>query len=212
MNAWKLRREYGSSQGAVRYEVFGSGSPLVLVHGTPFSSYVWRKVVPALAETNTVYAFDLPGYGSSEKREGQDVSLAAQGRVLCELLDHWGLDKPAVVGHDFGGAITLRTHILEGRDFRAIALIDAVALSPWGSPFYRLVQDHAGVFRRIRAYMHEAMVAAYVRDATFAPMDDETLAPTWRPGWGRRGRRPSTARSRRTTRATQTKCSPSTGA
>lgn len=187
MNAWKLGREYGSSQGAVRYEVFGTGSPLVLVHGTPFSSYVWRKVVPALAETMTVYAFDLPGYGSSEKRGGQDVSLAAQGRILSELLDHWGLDKPTVVGHDFGSAITLRTHLLEGRDFRAIALIDAVALSPWGSPFYRLVQEHVGVFRRLPAYMHEAMVAAYVRDATFAPMDDETLAPYVAPRLGAEG-------------------------
>jgi hypothetical protein len=35
---------------------------------------------------------------------------------------------------------------------------------------------HAGVFRSVRAYMHEAMVAAYVRDATFTPIDDETLA------------------------------------
>jgi pimeloyl-ACP methyl ester carboxylesterase len=187
MNAWKLSREYGSSQGAVRYEVFGTGSPLVLVHGTPFSSYVWRKVVPALAETNTVYVFDLPGYGSSEKRGGQDVSLAAQGRVLSELLDYWGLDEPAVVGHDFGGAITLRTHLLEGRDFCAIALIDAVALSPWGSPFYRLVQDHAGVFRQIPAYMHEAMVAAYVRNATYEPMDDEALKPYVEPWLGAGG-------------------------
>jgi pimeloyl-ACP methyl ester carboxylesterase len=187
MNAWTLGREYGSSQGAVRYEVFGAGPPLVLVHGTPFSAYVWRKVVPALAETNTVYAFDLPGYGTSEKREGQDVSLAAQGRILSELLDHWGLDKPAVAGHDFGGAVALRTHLLEGRDFRAIALIDAVALSPWGSPFYRLVQDHVGVFRRIPDYMHEAMVAAYVRDATYEPMDDDALKPYVEPWLGAEG-------------------------
>ena len=171
----------------MRYEVFGTGPPLVLVHGTPFSSYVWRKVAPALAETNTVYAFDLPGYGSSEKREGQDVSLAAQGRVLSELLDYWGLDEPAVVGHDFGGAITLRAHLLEGRDLRAIALIDAVALSPWGSPFYRLVQDHVGVFRRMPAYMHEAMVAAYVRDATYEPMDDDALKPYVEPWLGAEG-------------------------
>src|SRR5919106_470640 len=142
MDGWGLGMEYVSTHGRVRWDVFGAGPPLVLVHGTPFSSYVWRKVVPALAETNTVYAFDLPGYGSSEKREGQDVSLAAQGRVLCELLDHWGLDKPAVAGHDFGGAITLRAHLLEGRDFRAIALIDAVALSLWGSPFYRQISQN----------------------------------------------------------------------
>ena len=66
---------------------------------------------------------------------------------------------------------------MEGCDFRAIALIDAVALSPWGSPFYHLVQDHVGVFRQMPAYMHEAIVAAYVRDATYVPMDDETLGP-----------------------------------
>ncbi|HEX5974964.1 MAG TPA: alpha/beta fold hydrolase, partial [Rubrobacteraceae bacterium] len=68
MDGWTLSREYGSSQGVVRYEAFGTGPPVVLVHGTPFSSYVWRRVVPALAETTRVYAYDLPGYGSSEKR------------------------------------------------------------------------------------------------------------------------------------------------
>ena len=187
MDGWALGREYESSQGAVRYEAFGTGPPVVLVHGTPFSSYVWRRIVPYLAETMTVYAFDLPGYGSSEKRGGQDVSLAAQGKILSELLDHWGLDKPAVVGHDFGGAITLRAHLLEGGNFRAIALIDAVALSPWGSPFYRLVQDYVGVFRQIPAYMHEAMVAAYIRDATYVPMDDGTLGPYIEPWLGPEG-------------------------
>src|SRR5215218_3298893 len=187
MDGWALGMEYVSTYGRVRWDFFGRGPPLVLVHGTPFSSYVWRKVIPALAEANTVYAFDLPGYGSSEKKEGQDVSLAAQGRVLSELLDHWGLDKPAVVGHDFGGAITLRAHLLECRDFRAIALIDAVALSPWGSPFYRLVQEHVGVFRQMPAYMHEAMVAAYVRDATYVPMDDATLKPYIEPWLGAEG-------------------------
>src|SRR5918997_2220798 len=51
MNAWTLGKEYGSSQGTVRYEVFGIGSPLVLVHGTPFSTYVWRKVGAELGRT-----------------------------------------------------------------------------------------------------------------------------------------------------------------
>ena len=39
------------------------------------------------------------------------------------------------------------------------------------------LRHHVGVFRSVFAYMHEAMVAAYVRDATLAPMDDETPAP-----------------------------------
>jgi pimeloyl-ACP methyl ester carboxylesterase len=50
--------------------------------------------------------------------------------VLCELLAHWGLDGPAIAAHDIGGAITLRAHLLEGRDFSKLTLLDAVA--PWG--------------------------------------------------------------------------------
>jgi hypothetical protein len=50
----------------------------------------------------------------------------------------------------------------------------------------RRLRHHVGVFRSVPAYMHEAMVAAYVRDATFAPMDDETLARRGR--LGARGR------------------------
>jgi pimeloyl-ACP methyl ester carboxylesterase len=134
-----------------------------------------------------VYVFDLLGYGASEKRKGQDVSLAAQTKLFSELLDHWGLEEPDVVGHDFGGAITLRTCLLEERNFNVIALINAVALSPWGSPFYRLVQEYVGVFRQIPAYMHRAMMAAYIRDATYRPMSDEELEPYIVPWLGPEG-------------------------
>jgi pimeloyl-ACP methyl ester carboxylesterase len=158
-----------------------------LVHGTPFSSRVWRKIVPELAEDRAVYVCDLRGYGASEKSGGQDVSLAAQARLLSELLDHWGLEEPDIVAHDFGGATALRAHLLENRNFNAIALIDAVALSPWGSPFYRLAQEHVGVFRQIPAYMHRAMVAAYIRDATYHPMGDEELEPYIEPWLGPEG-------------------------
>jgi pimeloyl-ACP methyl ester carboxylesterase len=68
-----------------------------------------------------------------------------------------------------------------------MAFIDAVALSPWGSPFYLLVQDYVGVFRQIPAYMHEAMVAAYIREATYQPMDDDALKPYIEPWLGAEG-------------------------
>ena len=187
MDEWTLGETYRSSYGTVSYGSLGHGPPIVLVHGTPFSSYVWRRIAPSLAETNTVYVFDLHRYRSSEKRDGQDVSLAAQARILAQLLDHWKLESPGIVRHDFGGAVTLSAHLLEGRNFKAMALIDAVALSPWGSPFYRLVQQHVGVFRQIPAYMHKAMVVAYIRDATYRPMDDRTMERYLQPWLGVEG-------------------------
>ena len=181
---WKLGNSFEYRGDRVAYDAIGEGSPIVLVHGTPFSSYVWRRIAPALAENYRVHVFDLLGYGASDKREGQDVSLYAQGKLLARLLEHWKLESPMIVGHDFGGAITLRAHLLEGCDFERIVLVDAVSVAPWGSPFYRLVQDYPGVFGQIPGYMHRAMMAAYVRDATYRLMTEEATLPYIEPWLG----------------------------
>ena len=184
---WTLGEFFEYRGDRVAYDAVGEGPPIVLVHGTPFSSYVWRRIAPALAENYRVYVFDLLGYGASDKREGQDVSLYAQGKLLARLLEHWKLESPMIVGHDFGGAITLRAHVLEGCDFARIALVDTVISDPWGSPFFRLVQDYPGVFAQIPGYMHRAMVTAYVGDATHRPMTDEETVPYVEPWRGEEG-------------------------
>lgn len=168
MRDWKPGRTYRSGSGEVRWDVFGDqdAAPVVLLHGTPFSSYVWRGVARALATTHRVYVWDMPGYGTSEMSEGQDVSLAAQGGVFTELLAHWGLDEPTVVAHDFGGAVALRAHLLHGARYRALALVDPVALAPWGSPFFRLVGANAEVFEQLPPALHGALVREYVSSAS----------------------------------------------
>ena len=93
---------------AVAWGRLGSGPPLVLIHGTPFSSQVWRRIVPWLAHRWTVHWFDLLGYGQSDERAGQDVSLGAQNGLLAALFDEWGLGRPTVLAHDIGGATALR--------------------------------------------------------------------------------------------------------
>ncbi|MFI8489726.1 alpha/beta fold hydrolase [Streptomyces rubrogriseus] len=164
MSAWPLPESYRSGSGTVRWNRLGApdGRPLVLLHGTPFSSYVWRAVARSLGRHHQVFVWDMPGYGASEKGAGQDVSLAAQGRVFAELLEHWGLAEPLVAAHDFGGAVALRAHLLHGARYGALALVDPVALAPWGSPFFRLVRDHAEVFERLPEALHRALVREYV--------------------------------------------------
>jgi len=175
MRDWQLRREERTEQGVVAWDRLGAGPPVVLIHGTPWSSFVWRQIAAALSATHTVYVFDLPGFGMSEKRVGQDVSIAAQGRVLIELMNLWELDRPTVIAHDIGGAIALRATLLHRRPFAALALLDPVALSPWGSPFYRLVRDHADVFEALPAHIHAAVVDAYIRSALAMPVAADVL-------------------------------------
>jgi pimeloyl-ACP methyl ester carboxylesterase len=181
---WDLSRIHDSAGGAVAYEVLGDGPPVVLVHGTPSWSYLWRNVANELAGRFTVYVYDLLGYGTSEKREGQDVSIPAQSRVLAELLDLWDLREPCIAGHDFGGAITLRLILLDGRRFRRVALCDAVAIAPWITPFSRHVQRHLEAFQTVPAHIHHQMIATHLRSAIARDMSDAELEPYLRPWLG----------------------------
>ncbi|MEU9558885.1 alpha/beta fold hydrolase [Streptomyces fumanus] len=184
MSEWHLPETFRSTSGEVRWGSLGDPGrdPVVLLHGTPFSSYVWRAIARALARRFRVFVWDMPGYGRSEKSAGQDVSLAAQGRVFTELLAHWGLEEPVVVAHDFGGVVCLRAHLLHGARYRALVLVDTVALSPWGSPFFWLAGRHSEVFQRLPSELHRALLHAYVSSASsvgLRPAVLERLVQPW---------------------------------
>ncbi|CAD6556141.1 alpha/beta fold hydrolase [Paraburkholderia metrosideri] len=187
MQNWPLTESYTFADQTVRYQVTGNGPPLVLVHGTPFSSYVWHRIAPYLAQTRTVYYYDLLGYGQSEQRDGQDVSLGVQNGLLKELLAHWALINPDVIAHDFGGATSLRAHLLDQCEYRSLTLIDPVAIAPWGSPFVRHVREHIDAFTGLPPYIHEAVVKAYVRGAIAREIADAELAPYVAPWLGATG-------------------------
>ena len=187
MIKWRLPEAYSFNGRSLRYGVVGNGPPVVRVHGTPWASFNLRHLINSLSGDFTVYYYDLLGYGDSDKFPG-DVSLGVQNQALDPLLDHWGLENPAIIGHDFGGATALRTHLINGRDFNRIVLIDPVAVSPWGSPFFRHVKAHEAAFAGVPDYIHEAIVRAYVQTAAFKPMDDAVLDAIIRPWTGPDGK------------------------
>jgi pimeloyl-ACP methyl ester carboxylesterase len=187
MNTWTLPGIYNFRGHNVRYGASGEGPPIVLIHGTPFSSYEWRRIVPCLATHRRVYYFDLLGYGQSDQDGVSDVSLGVQNELLVALLDHWRVDEPDVVAHDFGGTTALRCHLLNGREYRSLTLVDPVALSPWGSPFSSQVRANVDVFRTLPAPIHEALVRAYIRSAHCRAMADEDMAEYVRPWVGDTG-------------------------
>ena len=87
----------------IAWDRVGSGPPVVLCHGTPFSLEVWRSYAAALARDFTVYTRDMPEYGRSSKSAGHRVDFGSQAQALVALLEHWDLSGPHVIAHDFGG-------------------------------------------------------------------------------------------------------------
>ncbi|CAN5422446.1 alpha/beta hydrolase [soil metagenome] len=176
MDSWALGRRADLSRGSVAWDVFGAGPPIVLVHGTPSWSYLWRNVAPALAREFTVYLLDLPGYGDSPPPADGEISIATHALTLVDLLDHWGLEAPAAAGHDIGGAILLRAHLLHNRSLRRLALVDAVVLAPWITETTRHIQAHLDVYRTMPNHIFDRVAAAHLRTAVHHELDADTFA------------------------------------
>ena len=179
---WTLPDNYDTSAGRVAAGSCGDGPPLVLAHGWPWSSYTWHRVIPVLSKHYRVYWYDMPGFGQSEMDGPRPPHLAAQGEVFAEMLDHWSLTSPHVIAHDFGGAVTLRAHLLHGCDYAGWALMNVVAMRPWGSAFFDHVGRHVEAFTGLPPHIHRAVVTAYIEGALSRPLPEgetERLASPW---------------------------------
>jgi len=182
-----LDQEYSWQGRTVRWGRQGLGPPVVFCHGTPWSAALWRPFAEALSTEHTVYLWDMPGYGRSSKLPEHAVSLDVQGESLASLLHHWGLRRPHVVAHDYGGAVSLRAHLLHGAEYASLALVDVVALAPWGSEFFQLVRQNAEVFSALPAAIHEAAVCGYVAGASHRGLRDDELRELVEPWLGDAG-------------------------
>jgi len=84
---------------------FGSGPPVLFVHGFPVHGYTWRRLLPALAERFTCVVVDLPGLGDSDWNDATDFRFTAQARRLRGLAEQLGLARVALVAHDTGATV-----------------------------------------------------------------------------------------------------------
>lgn len=86
----------------------GEGQPVLLLHGFPDSSYLWRYQIPVLAQAGLqVIAPDLRGFGESDKpMEIEAYRLPLLLEDVVGILDHLGIARTHVVGHDWGAAIS----------------------------------------------------------------------------------------------------------
>lgn len=107
----------------------GTGTPVVLLHGFPQTHLMWRHVAPALAERHTVICPDLRGYGDSDKpaAETPDVySKRTMARDVVELVRGLGFERFAVVGHDRGALVALRTALDHPEAVTHLATLDVL--------------------------------------------------------------------------------------
>ena len=122
----RSKRKIRTFAGDVAYLRKGQGPAVLLLHGIPSSSYLWRDVIDPLSGTFDVLAPDLLGYGDSDKRLDADLSIAAQARYMVAFMETLGVHQAAVIGHDIGGGVA-QFAILKLVAVAAVVLLIAVA-------------------------------------------------------------------------------------
>jgi haloalkane dehalogenase len=100
------RFEAGGVRSFVREQGDARATPVALVHGVPSSSFLYRKLIPLLADAGLrPLAFDFPGLGLAARPEEFDYSWSGLARWLGEALDALGVERCHLVVHDIGGPI-----------------------------------------------------------------------------------------------------------
>jgi pimeloyl-ACP methyl ester carboxylesterase len=115
----------------IAYTDVGEGDPVVLLHGIPTWSFLYRDVIPRLAQHCRVVAPDFLGHGYSDRRDRFDRSLVAQTRALLGLLDELKIERATLVGHDTGGGVALIAAIEHPQRVDRLVLANAVAYDSW---------------------------------------------------------------------------------
>lgn len=117
--------EAGGVRSFVREQ--GDGEPVVLLHGVPVSSFLWRKVLPELAERGLrAVALDLPGLGLAERPRDFDYSWSGLGRFCAAATEALGLDRFHLAVHDIGGPVGFEVAVAAPERIRSLTVLNTV--------------------------------------------------------------------------------------
>jgi pimeloyl-ACP methyl ester carboxylesterase len=110
----------------IAYRELGEGPAVVLLHGWPTSSFLWRNVMPAIARANRVIAPDLPGFGASDKPTGVRYDFAFFERALDGLLTELDVDRVGLAVHDLGGPVGVHWALEHPERVTGLALLNTL--------------------------------------------------------------------------------------
>ena len=136
--------------GRMHYVDEGAGSPIVMVHGTPTWSFLYRKLIAGLARNHRVIAPDNIGFGLSDKPAGWSYRPRDHAANITALVEHLGLRDATLMVHDFGGPIGLAHAIEHPGSVARIVMFNTWMWSLRGNPTVekasRIVSGPVGKF------------------------------------------------------------------
>jgi pimeloyl-ACP methyl ester carboxylesterase len=113
----------------INYIVEGEGSPVVVLHGWGANIETVIPIVNVLKSSHQVYAIDLPGFGKSDEPHDAFGSFE-YAEIVKKFIDHFNLEKISLIGHSFGGKLSIIISSTYKDYVDKLVLIDSAGLIP----------------------------------------------------------------------------------
>jgi haloacetate dehalogenase len=127
------RVEIKTGDNTIFVRRYGKESPVLMVHGFPRTSLMWRDVAPQLAADHTVVCVDLRGYGRSGAPPSTEDHYPYTKRVMANelvaVMDQLGYPRFDLVGHDRGGRVSYRLALDHPERVQRLAVFDVIPIS-----------------------------------------------------------------------------------
>src|SRR5215471_13322228 len=135
------------SGNAIFVRRYGKGPGILLVHGFPRTSLMWRFLAPKLAESHTVICVDLRAYGRSGIPSSSDdhfpYSKRAMAKELVEVMNTLGFPTFTLIGHDRGGRVSYRMALDHPKNVERLAVFDVIPIfEAWNRSDARFAQTY----------------------------------------------------------------------
>ena len=198
-----------TGEATLRVRHGGSGPPVVLLHGHPRTHATWHRVAPLLAERCTVVCPDLRGYGQSSKppttEDHEPYSKRAMARDIVGLMTLLGHERFAIVGHDRGAYVAMRTALDHPDRVSHLVVLDAVPIAEaldradarfaqawwhWfflgqtAKPAERLINGDPDAWYQVNREVMGEEAYADLREALHDPMTVHAMCEDYRAGLG----------------------------
>jgi haloacetate dehalogenase len=126
---------------------YGEGPAILMVHGFPRTSFMWRFLAPRLAEDHTVICADLRAYGRSGTPASTDdhfpYSKRAMAKELVDVMDKLGFPTFTLIGHDRGGRVSYRLALDYPKNVERLVVFDVIPiLEAWSRSDARFAQTY----------------------------------------------------------------------
>jgi len=145
-------REFESShieigESNIFYRRYGKGPAILMVHGFPRTSLMWRYLAPKFADDHTIICVDLPAYGQSgtprSSADHSPYSKRAMAAALVGVMEKLGFPKFTLVGHDRGGRVSYRMALDHPERIERLAVFDVIPiLEAWNRTDARFARTY----------------------------------------------------------------------